>query len=98
MTGTYCAANSTGGVSRGGEGAAAALGMARWLCLAAAPTFALMALLTAALGDGAPDLLCSAAHGSPLGGMVAMYLLMSAFHAAPWLKMISSRWRSVRGS
>ena len=57
-----------------------------WLSLAAAPTFAIMALLT--LAGGAPDMLCSA---SPLTGMVPMYLLMSAFHSAPWLKVISSR-------
>ena len=63
-----------------------------WLCLAASPTFALMALLTGVLGGGPLDIVCSAAHG-PLGGMVPMYLLMSAFHSAPWLKLISS-WRS----
>lgn len=62
-----------------------------WLCLAAAPTFAIMALLTALIG-GQPDILCSAAqHTSPLSGMIPMYLLMSAFHSAPWLKLISSR-------
>jgi hypothetical protein len=61
----------------------------RWLTLAAAPTFAIMALLTAALGSGAPDILCSAMHGaSPLGGMVPMYVLMSTFHSAPWLKLL----------
>jgi hypothetical protein len=28
-------------------------------------------------------------HGaSPLGGMAPMYALMSAFHAAPWLKLL----------
>jgi hypothetical protein len=68
---------------------AVAFGAADWLCLAAAPTFALMALLTGVLG-GQPDMLCSAMQGaSPLGGMVPMYLLMSAFHAAPWLKLVS---------
>jgi hypothetical protein len=68
-----------------------ALGAAGWLGLAAAPTFAIMALLTSVLG-GPPDMLCSAAHeASPLSGMVPMYLLMSAFHSAPWLKLISSR-------
>jgi hypothetical protein len=73
------------------SGNAAALGAADWLCLAGAPTFAIMALLTGVLG-GSPDLLCSAAQGaSPLSGMVPMYLLMSAFHSAPWLKLISSR-------
>ena len=71
---------------------APSLGMADWLGLAAAPTFAVMAVLTGVLGSGAPDMLCSAAHGaSPLGGMVPMYLLMSAFHSAPWLKLISNR-------
>ena len=60
-----------------------------WLYLAAAPTFAIMALLTSVLGGGAPDALCSGA--SPLSGMVPMYLLMSAFHLAPWLKLISNR-------
>jgi len=77
------------------------LGIAGWLSLAAAPTFAVMALLTGVLGGGAPDMLCSAAHGaSPLSGMVPMYLLMSAFHSAPWLKLIASGWLmgSRRGS
>jgi hypothetical protein len=80
------------------SGSAAALGAADWLCLAAAPTFAIMALLTGVLGNGPPDMLCSAAQdASPLSGMVPMYLLMSAFHSAPWLKLISSR-RSGRRS
>lgn len=62
-----------------------------WLSLAAAPTFAIMALLTGVLGGGQPDILCSAAeHASPLGGMIPMYLLMSAFHSPPWLELISS--------
>jgi hypothetical protein len=66
-----------------------------WLRLAAAPTFAIMALVTAALGSGVSDMLCSAMHdASPLGGMVPMYLLMSAFHLSPWLKLVSRR-RSV---
>ena len=66
-------------------------GAAGWLGLAAAPTFAIMALLTAFLGGDSPDMLCSAMqHGSPLGGMVPMYVLMSAFHSAPWLKLISA--------
>jgi len=61
------------------------------LSLAAAPTFAIMALLTGVLGGGPVDALCSVAGASPLSGMVPMYLLMSAFHSAPWLKLISSR-------
>ena len=70
---------------------AAAIGAASWLSLAAAPTFAIMALLTAVIGSGAPENLCSAAHASAIGGMVSMYLLMSAFHSAPWLKLIAGR-------
>ena len=79
------------------SGSADALGAADWLCLAAAPTFAIMALLTGVLGDGPPDMLCSAAQdASPLSGMVPMYVLMSAFHSAPWLKLISRRRSGVR--
>jgi hypothetical protein len=75
-----------------GSGNAGTLGAAEWLCLAAAPTFAIMALLTGIFGGGPPDILCSAAQdASPLSGMVPMYLLMSAFHSAPWLKLIFSR-------
>ncbi len=73
------------------NGNAAAMGAADWLYLAAAPTFAIMALLTGVLGGGSPDALCSIVSASPLSGMVPMYLLMSAFHWAPWLKLISSR-------
>ena len=54
-----------------------------FLPFAAAPTFAAMALVTA-LG-GAQDPICGA---SSLTGMIPMYLLMSAFHLAPWLKLI----------
>ena len=65
---------------------------ADWLCLAPAPTFAIMALLTGVHGAGPTDMLCPA---SPLSGMLPMYLLMSAFHSAPWLKLISSRRRTI---
>jgi hypothetical protein len=68
------------------------LGAADWLSLAAAPTFAIMALLTGVLGGASPDMLCAAPRGaSPLSGMALMYSLMSAFHLAPWLKLISGR-------
>jgi hypothetical protein len=63
---------------------------ADWLCLAAAPTFAAMALLTLMLGDGMPDMVCGAA-ASPLLGMAPMYVLMSAFHTAPWLRLVAGR-------
>ena len=72
-------------------GGHAAPGLAAWLGLAAAPTFAIMALWSAFF-SGQPDMLCMAMQGSsPMGGMTVMYLLMSAFHAAPWLRLISSR-------
>jgi hypothetical protein len=72
--------------------AAAALGAADWVCLAAAPAFAIMTLLTGVFGGGPQDMFCSAVHdASPLNGMVWMYMLMTAFHSAPWLKLISSR-------
>jgi hypothetical protein len=74
--------------------AEAARGAGDWLCLAAAPTFALMALLAGITG-GTPDMLCMAApHASPWSGMAAMYALMSAFHTAPWLKLLARRRRS----
>jgi hypothetical protein len=70
---------------------------ADWLCLAATPTFAVMALLTGVLGGSPQDMLCAGAAGaSPLNGMVLMYMLMSAFHAGPWLKLISSRHSGAR--
>jgi hypothetical protein len=98
MTEAYHA-NSTGGASCDDEGAAAALGIAKWLCLAATPTFAIMALMTSVLGGEPPDMLCSAAQdASPLSGMAPMYLLMSAFHSAPWLKLISGRRSGARRS
>ncbi|MGX9145663.1 hypothetical protein [Mesorhizobium sp. 128a] len=69
---------------------AAHLGIADWLCLAAAPTFAVMALLTCMhTGDGVIS--CLGANASMLTGMPLMYLLMSAFHLAPWLRVISGR-------
>ena len=64
--------------------------LADWLHLAAAPTFALMALLMATLGGGPADALCSAAGLSALSGMLPMYLLMSAFHLVPWLKRVAA--------
>ncbi len=76
---------------REGSGDAAAPGAAGLLSLAAAPTFAAMALWTGVFGSQS-DILCTGPQsGSPLGGMTLMYLLMSAFHLAPWLKLASSR-------
>ena len=72
---------------------AGTLSTADALALAASPTFASMALLTAILGGGPAELLCSAA--SPLNGMVTMYLLMSAIHASPWLNLMLGRRSAV---
>jgi hypothetical protein len=91
-----CSGRSEGGATRRN---AAALGAADGLAFAASPTFAIMALLTGVLGGGPLDVLCSAAQDpSPLSGMVPMYLLMSAFHSAPWLKLIAGRRSDARGS
>jgi hypothetical protein len=89
IMGEACTGEGASGVNRPESDRAAALGAADRLCLAAAPTFAIMALLTGLPGSGPPEMLCAAA--SPLSGMAPMYLLMSAFHSAPWLKLISSR-------
>ena len=66
---------------------------ADWLYLAAAPTFAIMALLSGVLG-GSADALCSSG-ASPIAGMTPMYWLMSVFHLAPWLRLLASRGSSA---
>ena len=71
------------------NGNAIARTAADWLYLAAAPTFAIMALLTGVNG-GPGDALCSTGASS-LVGMMPMYLLMSAFHTAPWLRLLARR-------
>ncbi|MGY4306523.1 hypothetical protein ACVIJ6_003766 [Bradyrhizobium sp. USDA 4369] len=64
--------------------------IAAGLRFAAAPTFALMAVLNAMARDGRSDVICSAMPaGASLDSMTVMYLLMSAFHLVPWLKRIS---------
>lgn len=82
--------NATGAVRYNDEGAAVIGGIIKWLSLAAAPSFASMALLAAVTNSGPLESLCSAA-ASPVGGMVPMYLLMSAFHLPPWLNLIFGR-------
>jgi len=74
----------------GGDGAA--LRAANLSCFAAAPGFAIMALLTSVFDGNPTGMLCAAAHGaSALSGMVPMYVLMSVFHLAPWLRLIARR-------
>jgi len=58
------------------------------LCLAAAPTFAFLALWTGTHDGGTADMTCMGA-ASPIGGMVLMYALMAAVHTAPWLRRIA---------
>ncbi len=82
-------AAADGAAGRPGD-SARSLPAAEWLSLAAAPTFAIMALLTAATGS--PDMICmTAPELFPIGGMVPMYLLMSGFHLAPWLRLMAGR-------
>ncbi|MCA1442740.1 hypothetical protein I6F07_21455 [Ensifer sp. IC4062] len=78
------------GSARDPGGNTTTFGAADWLSFAAAPTFAIMALLTSVLG-GPADMLCSSTEdASSLTGMVPMYLLMSVFHSAPWLRLVAN--------
>jgi hypothetical protein len=62
------------------------------VCLAAAPTFAVMALLSCLPGGNPYEPVCSVMrHAAPMTGMTWMYLLMSAFHLPPWLKLLTVR-------
>lgn len=61
---------------------------AHWLSLAAAPTFAVMAFISAFGGQAG---ICAMQGVSPLDGMALMYLLMSGFHLGPWLKLGARR-------
>jgi hypothetical protein len=92
------AAGGDVGTSGRSDDAKAVISAADCLGLAAAPTFAAMALLAGVSGGGPADMLCAALRdASPLGGMVPMYVLMSVFHVTPWLKMIGA-WRKGRTS
>lgn len=86
-----CCGGDEGRAERPEPSAPAALGVADGLALVAAPAFAIMALVSAAPGNGPAAMLCGGAQDSPLSGMVVMYLLMSAFHAAPWLRLFAGR-------
>lgn len=69
-----------------------AVDAAGWLALAAAPTFALTAWVSAVGSPGA--MICSAASAFlPINDMALMYALMSLFHLSPWMKLLSVRSR-----
>ncbi|MBY3259399.1 hypothetical protein E0I74_31455 [Rhizobium laguerreae] len=90
------AASADGSVAKPSSGIANTGGRiaahsANWLSLAAAPTFGVMALLTATIGSA--DMICTTTPDTfAMGGMVPMYLLMSGFHLAPWLRLAAG-WR-----
>ena len=71
------------------------LRIAAYLGIAAAPSFTAMAVLTTLHGGDRIGTICGL-EPSSLGGMVPMYLLMSVFHSAPWLKFIGGRCGSER--
>lgn len=78
------------------RGKAAESPAARLLALAAAPTFAVMALWTG-VASGPPEAMCLGGGGTfSLSGMAAMYALMGVFHASPWLALLSARRPSDR--
>lgn len=59
------------------------------LGLAAAPTFALMAGISAVDSPGMT--MCTAASAFvPINDMALMYVLMSLFHLLPWMKLLSA--------
>lgn len=69
--------------------------LANGLHLAATPVFAAMALLTG-MSDDPMSQICSIGAGSPIDGMLPMYLLMSVFHSPPWIRLMRvcpRRWR-----
>lgn len=63
----------------------------RCLSLAAAPTFASMAVATGLLGGDPATMICSGAGASPLSGMALMYGLMAVFHLPPWARLMGRR-------
>lgn len=65
---------------------------AGWLQLAAAPTFASMAWISATGAQGWE--VCSSVPGLlPVNDMTLMYILMGLFHLPTWLRLMSARSR-----
>jgi hypothetical protein len=64
--------------------------IAAWLAIAAAPTFAAMAIITTLPTFESMGMMCGA-DPSSLAGMAPMYLLMGVFHSAPWLELMGNR-------
>jgi hypothetical protein len=80
--------NGAGAASeRRGAPGGGSVDYASWLSLAATPTFAAMAFLTGVAGDPMARM-CGPGRWPPLNDMALMYLLMSAFHAPPWLRLL----------
>lgn len=69
----------------------AAVRIADGLGLIASPIFAAMAILTNTPAKSPVEAFCSTMHASSLVGMTTMYLLMSVFHVAPWIRLIGAR-------
>jgi hypothetical protein len=85
-----CSANPVGGGSNGDDVAIGCVA-ADWLGLAAAPAFAMMALMTVCLGGGMEPICSAKPFGSLMSGMAPMYLMMSAVHVGPWLRLITGQ-------
>ena len=77
------------------DGGSLLRGVASGLSLAATPAFGAMAMITSVFEHGRVEMVCSIGpDASPLTGMAGMYLLMSALHLGPWLKLIADRRRA----
>ncbi|WP_306460450.1 hypothetical protein [Brucella cytisi] len=63
-----------------------------WIGLAATPTFALMAWISASGSHGMT--MCSdASTFAAVNSMAVMYVLMSLFHLSPWMKLFAARFQ-----
>lgn len=62
--------------------------LTRGLSLAAAPAFAVMAVVSAMPGDG--SMVCMQDAWS-VNDMTTMYALMGVFHLAPWLNWLAAQ-------